>query len=99
MPPLLLSASIFTAPNVDRQRPSARPASICCGGGGLFCAAVVFSAPGFELEVAEPAAARQAPNTAITRARLPTLIGHEYSAASVRRSERTAAGCCRFLAT
>src|SRR5262245_61928578 len=79
-PPWLLSASIFTAPNVERHRPSARLGSICCGGGAPFWPLAATGAfwlelePELELDLADPAAAAQAARTAATRTRFPTLI-------------------------
>ena len=58
--------------------------SICCGGGGLFvpyCGGVLV----VWFEVAEAAAAKQAAQTAITRAGLPRLIAREYSAPRIKR--------------
>src|SRR4051812_8123650 len=78
-PPWLASGSIFTAPNVERHRPSARSASICCGGGGAAGAPSPLGplAGWFWLEleddVAEPAAATHAASTATIRAIFPTL--------------------------
>src|SRR5580704_14483883 len=81
IPPCALSASIFTAPNVERHRPSACCASICCGCGGL-CPAAAGSLALLALlllEVAEPTAARHEAATSATRATFPSFIGDDYS--------------------
>src|ERR1043165_1493571 len=83
-PPRLLSGSIFTAPNVERQRPSARVGSICCAGGGpLWLVGPENDWFWFELDVADPAAATHAARTATTRATFPALIAARDRASGV----------------
>src|SRR5687767_8130506 len=95
-PPLASSASSFTAPNVDRQRPSARPGSICCGGGGPspcgcpYCGIIDAFWLFWLEELAEPAATITAVATQSTRATLLGIIVGQYSA--VPSSRR---GCFR----
>src|SRR5262245_1388544 len=98
-PPRLASASIFTAPNVERHSPSARDASICCGGGGLLWLGPDTGAFWLELDVdvAEPTAATHAASTATTRATFPTLIAGSIAPGRRARSEDRARGVVDFL--
>src|SRR5689334_10031988 len=95
-PPWLLSASILTAPNVERQTPRATLGSICCGGGALLWLASdpLWLELELELDVADPAAAAHAATTAATRASFPTLI-----APSIPASARSSQGDSRGGAT
>src|SRR5688500_9359473 len=98
MPPFELSASIFTAPNVERHRPSTRPASICCGGGGPppcgwpYCGIIdaFWLLFWFADEPAEPAATTTAAPRKSSRVTLPRVMVAQYSAVSRFRPRQ----CC-----
>src|ERR1700744_2870652 len=98
MPPCAVSASIFTAPNVERHRPSACCASICCGCGGPCCAACG-SAAVLLFDEAEPIAARHEAATRATRATFPSFIEVEYSLTFQLDRRSCCLGGCRFLST
>src|ERR1043165_42501 len=97
-PPRLLSGSIFTAPNVERQRPSARVGSICCAGGGpLWLGGPENDWFWFELDVADPAAATHAARTATTRATFPALIAASIAPRRFTAARDRASGVVDFL--
>src|SRR5262245_47078308 len=99
-PPRLASGSIFTAPNVERHRPSARVGSICCAGGGplwLFGPTNDWFWFWFEVDVADPAAATHAATTATTRATFPALIAASIAPRPFRAARDRAAGVVDFL--